>query len=91
MVVLQVPLAVRLVEIDLLQLGRRREDDVGKPGRIGHELLVDKGEEVVTEHALHDEARIGTGTDRIRGEDVEAHDRGVGYLARQPPLQGGSY
>ena len=34
-----------------VELRGRREDDIGQPGGIGHELLVDDGEEIFPQHA----------------------------------------
>ena len=70
-VVLQVAVAVGLVQVDLLELGRGRQDDVGVVGGVGHELLVDDGEEVVAQQPLDDAAGVGAGGDRVGGEDVE--------------------
>ena len=51
-VVLQIAVAVGLVQVDLLQLARGGQDDVGLARGVGHEQFVDDGEEVVALHAL---------------------------------------
>ena len=80
MVILQMPLTIGFVEIDLLQLGRRGKHDVRQARGIGHELLVNHGEEVVAVHPLCNETGIGRSAHRVGCEDVETHHRRIADL-----------
>ena len=51
--------AAALVDVVVLQEHRRRQHDVGEPGRIGHELLVDAGEQVVAKETLLHQPLLG--------------------------------
>ncbi len=82
-VVLQVAVAVGLVQVGLFELARGRQHDVGVVGRVGHEQLVDDGEEVVALQPFDDQAGVGRGGDRVGAEDEERFDRRVVDLAGQ--------
>ncbi len=75
--------AVGLVQIGLLQLRRGRQDDIREIGRVGHEQIVNHGEQIVAHHPLHDQAGVGRGCHRVRPEDEQRADGWVFRFAQQ--------
>ena len=59
-------MAPRLHDVEVLELGRRRQHHVGVAGRVGHELLG------------HDREQVLAGQPGQDGAGVGVHDRGVG-------------
>ena len=58
-------MAIGPVDIELLELRRRRQEDVGIVGRVRLEDLVDDREEVLPRKAGDDLRRIGRDGDRV--------------------------
>lgn len=67
--------AAGLVEIVVLEEGRRRQDDVGHRRRLGQELLVDAGEEILAQEAGTDLRRIRRDHHRVGVLDEERRHR----------------
>ena len=81
MVVTHEGVAVSLVQVGLLQIRCRRQDDIGHLGRVGHEQLMDDGEQVIAGQTLMDEPGIRRHGGRVRAEHIERLDRRAGRLA----------
>ncbi len=79
-----VQMAVRGVQIGVLRLHRRRQDDVGEVRRVGEALLDDDGEEILAGEAFPHATLVGDDRGRIRVEDDQ---RGNGRIvgARSAP------
>jgi hypothetical protein len=69
--------AVRAEKVVTLEKGRRRKDDIGELRRVGHELLVNDGEEVAPEKAPAHEVESRLRRERIAAGDEEHRHRGV--------------
>lgn len=69
------------------ELGGGWQDDVGKAGGVGHELLVNHGEEIVAQKAADHIGCIGSRGRWIRNEDIERHDGRIGSLSRENGAQ----
>ena len=80
-----VVVAVRAVDVEVFELRRGGQDDVGVVDRVGRELLVDDGEQVVAEQALDAPSPVGGNGGRVAVVDVEGPDRRAGQLAARGP------
>ena len=82
----EVEVAVSLVQIEVLELRRRRQDDVGVVGRVGHELLVDDREQVLAAKPCEHARLVGRDRRRVGVVDVEgAHGRVVRLRSTASP------
>ena len=75
---------VGVVQVEVLGLHRRRQDDVGVERRVGQPLLEDDGEEVLAREAGVHARVIGIAGRRIGVEDDERGDGRVVRLASAP-------
>ena len=87
----QVEMAPGEHDVELLELGRRRQHDVGIARGVGQELLADHGEQVVAREAAGDLGLLGRHDHRVRVVDEQRLDRRVelglaGQNRAEPPL-----
>ncbi len=76
-------MAVGAVDVEVFQLRRRRQHDVGIVGRVGLELLVDDGEQVLASQALQHAGLIGADRGGVGVVDVQCAHRRPGQVALQ--------
>ena len=83
----QVEVPPRVHDVELLELGRGGQHDVGEVGGVSGELLADDGEQVLARQSRDDLVLLGHDDDGIAVVDEQRLDR-----RRQPELagQGGS-
>ena len=72
--------AVGADDVVALEIGRRRQDDVGVARRVREERVVDDREEILAGEAAAHRHRVGTGDGRIIRGDEDRADRRVGQL-----------
>ena len=70
-------MAPRPDDVEVLELRRRRQDDVGVRGGVGHELLAHDREQVVAAQAREHPLLIGRDRRRVRVPDDQRRDRRV--------------
>ena len=80
---LHVQVAVAAVDVEVLQLRRRRQHDVGVVGRVGLKLLVDDGEQVLALQPLEHACLIRADRGGVGVVDVQRPHRRPGQLAVQ--------
>ena len=71
-------------EVDVLDLRRGRQHDVGVAGGVGQEVLEDHGEEVLARQPLHDARAVGRRRGRVGVVDHERVDGRVELGQRVP-------
>ena len=64
-------------DVEVLELRRRREDDVRVRGGVGHELLAHDREQVVAAQALEHALLIGRDRGGVRVPDDQGRDRRI--------------
>ncbi len=79
----EVEVAPRDAEVEVFELGGRRQDDVGVARRVGQELLDDHREEVVPFESGDHLVLVGTDDRRVRVVDEQQIDRRVEGRVRQ--------
>lgn len=75
---LDVAVAAGLVEVMVFHEHGGGQDEVGKPGGLGHELFVDDGEQVFAEEAPADLVGVRGDGDRVGVLDQQGVDLGAG-------------
>ncbi len=70
-----VKVPIRFVHIDMLELSRRRQNEIGVIGRVGLKVLQHDGEKVFTLEACRDLTRLRSDRDRVAVVDDQGIDR----------------
>ena len=82
-VIHHVEMAVRAVNVDVLELRRRRQDDIGVIDRVGREQLVNHHEQVFAAQSVQDLGLVGGDGGRVAVIDIKCAHRRARQLARQ--------
>ena len=73
------------MDVEVLELHRRGQQDVGIVGRVGGELLMNDGEQVLAPQSRENARLVGTYRRRVRVVDVDSLDRRRQFIVEPLP------